>query len=281
MPIRVDRIRTSVAMESAVWEGLKDRAIEIFDEVADNKPSIAATIFETEPALDGATMSKISIPRGSNRSWYMGPSGMVSCYDPKPRAGLGTQSGNLPLISMASPNFDIRRAKDVEVAAGILIQNRDANMMALLDYSRIVADVSTSNMMRFVLEDVTDHGLWKDLGELLSTDELSDTWGTLCHPDVAKLMMAAYKKHVGNNIETSIGVVTVFESRLVPTSIGGRSVQTLYLLRGGRLGVMAIRKPQLAFLNEDEVRGSFFLQRVGFAVEDGSKICVLDAYPKG
>lgn len=280
MPIRVDRIGTSIAMESAVWEGLKDRAIEIFEEVDEHRSSIAATTFETEPAPDGATISKISIPRGSDRSWYMGPSGMVSCYDPKTRSGIGSQSVNLPLISMASPNFDIRRIKDVEVAAGILVQNRDANMMALLDYSRIVADVSGSNMLRFVLDDVSDQGLWNDLGELLMMDELSDTWGILCHPDVAKLMRAACTKHVGNNIEMPIGVITVFESRLVPISIGGRFVHTMYLLRGGRPGVMVIRRPQLAFLDEDEVRGAFFLQRVGFAVRDGSKICVLDAYPK-
>lgn len=279
MPIKVDKIGTTVAMESAVWEGMKDRALEIFDEVVSERSTISGTILENQVVTGDSAMWRVDLPREAGRSWYMGPAGMVSCYDQKPR-GFGTSSGHLPLIPMASPSFDIRLPKDVEVAAGILLQNRDANTMALLDYSRTVADVSESDMLRFVLEDVTTPSLWRDFADLLATDELSDTWGVVCHPDVAKMMRAACTKHVGNNVETSIGIVTVFETRLVPTSIGGRSVCTMHLLRGGRPGVMAIRSPQLAFLDEDEVRGAFFVQRVGFAIRDGSQICVLDAYPK-
>lgn len=277
MPIKVDRIGTSVGMESALWEGLKERSLEIFDDVIRARAPVSRMLLDPLASSGGSSFLKMSLPSGGGSAWYMGPGGLVSCYAPRQMSG---GSVNLPLLPMASPKFDIRKPKDVEVAAGVLLQSQDANLVAMLDYARLISDVDGDEIIRFVIEDTDDDGLWKDLNELLSTPELSATWAIVCHPDVARGLKSRAPHRVGDNLETSIGIVRLMETRLVPQVIADRRVSTLHLVKDGRPGSIGLMSVQLAFFDEDEAGGAFFVQRSGFAISHGFRLCVIDAYPK-
>ena len=185
MPIKVDSVGLGIGMEAAIWEGLKERAIDIFDEVVAQEAPISRAVFQPTHCPEDLTHVKVKLDRGSEHAWYLGPGALVSCYP----SNMKWEDRSVPLLQMVSPAFDIRRAKEVEISAKILLQIQDANLMATLNYSRIVADVSSSDVLRFVLEDTDTTGLWDDVNGLLeSAEELGNTWGMICHPDLANLV---------------------------------------------------------------------------------------------
>lgn len=271
MPIKVDSVGLGVGMEAAIWEGLKERAIDIFDELVAQEAPISRTVLHPIHCSGDLTHVTIKLERGSEHAWFLGPGALVSCYPPK------WSDRSVPLLQMVSPAFDIRRAKEVEIAAKILLQIQDANLMAMLNYSRIMADVPGSDALRFVLEDTDITGLWEDVNDLLESEELGNTWGMVCHPDLANHVRTVTGRAT-RHLETSTGMLKTFETRLIPQVIGGRRVDTVYLIREGRPGNIAVGPVRLAFLDEDELKGAIFVQRAGFAVVDDTMICILDAY---
>ena len=253
MPIKVDSVGLGIGMEAAIWEGLKERAIDIFDEVVAQEAPISRAVFQPTHCPEDLTHVKVKLDRGSEHAWYLGPGALVSCYP----SNMKWEDRSVPLL-----------------------QIQDANLMATLNYSRIVADVSSSDVLRVVLEDTDTTGLWDDVNGLLeSAEELGNTWGMICHPDLANLVRTVTGKKA-RHLETSTGTLKTFETRLIPQVIGGRRVDTVYLIRGGRPGNIAVGPIRLAFLDEDELNGTIFVQRAGFAVVDGAMICILDAYHK-
>jgi len=116
-----------------------------------------------------------------------------------------------------------------------------------------------------------------------SRDEGCRLWRQLrssCRLEATGLAPWSVTGKKARHLETSTGTLKTFETRLIPQVIGGRRVDTVYLIRGGRPGNIAVGPIRLAFLDEDELNGTIFVQRAGFAVVDGAMICILDAYHK-